>query len=412
MTNDGRRYQVLGVLGRGGFGVVYRAEMLGEGGFKRQVALKMLNSAADAMPEVAQRLRDEARLLGMLRHRAILQGDGLVVLDDRWTVVMEYIDGVDLQQIAAQGRIPSGCAMEIAGEVASALHVAYSHPNEAGEPLKLIHRDIKPSNVLLTPIGEVKVLDFGIARANFSGREASTKGMRFGSLGYMAPERLDFQDGPAGDVYALGVLLAEIIGGGTFGTSSVRPDRHQGLISAAGDRMRSAGASEPVVAFVASMVAYDPTKRPSAREVERRCRELRATLPPPWLRDWSEEVVPPLLKGRGLGSVSDLSALVLTERSGGTASVTMAFDVGDDATLDRPMNTFNDDDAEAPPLVPALEGVGRALPPPAAPPPRPVPPPARGTSGWLWVAGLSVLAVGVALGALLSVACLGLLALR
>jgi serine/threonine protein kinase len=370
MTTDGRRYRVLGVLGKGGFGTVYRAEMLGEGGFRRQVALKMLNSDMDAMPEIAQRLRDEARLLGMLRHRAILQGDGLVVLDDRWTVVMEYIDGVDLQLIGRKGVVPAGCALEIIGEVASALHVAYTQTTETGEPLKLIHRDIKPSNILLTRMGETKVLDFGIARANFAGREAKTKGMRFGSPGYMAPERLDFEEGPAGDVYALGVVLAELVGGDLFGHSSVRPDRHQSLIDAAAGRMKLRGVPDEVVAFMAELVAYEPAQRPLARDVERKSRELRGKLPAPWLRDWAEEVVPPILNLRGLGSIHDLSNSVLVERSGGQTSATISFEgpeITEPMSPARSQPTFSDEGeppTKAPDPRPALGPIEDSVPPP------------------------------------------------
>src|SRR5688572_24162758 len=93
---EGRRYRVMGVLGRGGFGTVFRADLLGEGSFVRPVALKVLNPEMEGVATVAARLRDEARLLGRVRHRSIVQVDGLVRLDDRWTVVMEYVDGVDL----------------------------------------------------------------------------------------------------------------------------------------------------------------------------------------------------------------------------------------------------------------------------------------------------------------------------
>jgi serine/threonine protein kinase len=116
-VNEGRRYQILGVLGRGGFGTVYRADLLGEGSFVRPVALKVLNADMEDVATVAERLRDEARLLGRIRHRAVVHVDGLVRLDDRWTIVMEYVDGADLGRVLEQhGRFPPRPAFEIVGE--------------------------------------------------------------------------------------------------------------------------------------------------------------------------------------------------------------------------------------------------------------------------------------------------------
>jgi serine/threonine-protein kinase len=86
--------------------------------------------------------------------------------------------------------------------------------------MHLIHRDIKPPNLLLTAAGETKVLDFGIARADFGGREAQTKSVLYGSVGYMAPERMEFEELPAGDVYALGTVLFELLDGQPLGKGS------------------------------------------------------------------------------------------------------------------------------------------------------------------------------------------------
>ena len=237
--SDGRCYQILGVLGKGGFGTVYKAELLGEGGFKRTVALKVLNADMEGMEDVARRLRDEARLLGLLRHRAILGVDGLVRLNGRWTVVMEFINGADLARVSAYAKIPLGPSLELIGEVASALHVAYTTPNADGVPMGLLHRDIKPQNVLLTAAGEIKVLDFGIARAEFSNREAKTQSVLYGSVAYMAPERLDFEELHEGDVYALGVVFYVILTGQAFGKASIRGERHAKHVEDALRRVRS-----------------------------------------------------------------------------------------------------------------------------------------------------------------------------
>ena len=121
--NEVRRYRVLETLGKGGFGTVYRAELLGSGGFAKQVALKVLND--EGQREIAHRLRDEARILGHIRHRAIVGVDGLAHLDEGWAVVMEYIDGVDAKELLAAGPVPARCALEIVEEAASALHAAY-----------------------------------------------------------------------------------------------------------------------------------------------------------------------------------------------------------------------------------------------------------------------------------------------
>ena len=314
--SEGRRYQILGVIGKGGFGTVYKAELLGEGGFKRTVALKVLNADMREMEDVASRLRDEARLLGLLRHRAILGVDGLVRLNGRWTVVMEFINGADLGRVTKTSRFPLGPALEVVGEVASALHVAYTTPSPQGVPLRLLHRDLKPQNILLTAAGETKVLDFGIARAEFSNREAKTQSVLYGSVAYMAPERLDFEELHEGDVYALGVVLYELLTGEQFGKASIRGERHAKAVEDAIHRVRRAtpDAGPGFLELLSAMLSYDPEERPNAREVERRCRALRSELnDAPWLRDWAESVVPEVLKGMAELGQDDFSGSILVE---------------------------------------------------------------------------------------------------
>ncbi|MEQ1571253.1 MAG: serine/threonine-protein kinase, partial [Myxococcota bacterium] len=302
---------MLGVLGRGGFGTVYRAELLGDGAFVRPVALKVLNPSMDEVATVAARLRDEARMLGRIRHRALVQVDGLVRLDDRWTVVMEYVEGVDLGWVVSSGGAPARCVLEVVGEVAGALHVAHHWQGDDGRPLGLLHRDIKPANVLLTAMGEVKIVDFGTSRATFAEREARTYGMRFGSPGYVAPERIEGVERPEGDVYSLGVLAYELLAGRKL-DRPVRRDRAELHVKEALDAL---GSHPPeVTQLVREMVAWDADERPATREVERRCRALVARLDGPFLRDWAEHAVPPLLRGRVLGDASrDFSSELVFE---------------------------------------------------------------------------------------------------
>ena len=137
METEGRRYRVLQAVGRGGFGTVYKAELLASGGFRKQVALKVLNEEASSDPEFSGRLRDEARMLGLISHPSVVRVDGLSLLDGRWTVVMEFVDGVDLKQLAKQGAVPLG--LEIAEQVADALHAVFGAPQADGEPLRLLH---------------------------------------------------------------------------------------------------------------------------------------------------------------------------------------------------------------------------------------------------------------------------------
>ena len=317
VSTPSRAYHVKSTLGKGGFGTVYRAELKGEGGFTKSVALKVLNADMEGLDEIAQRMRDEARVLGLVRHRAIVQVDGLVRLNGRWTIVMEFVNGVDLKVLAEKFVVPPGPALEMAGEIAGALHAAWTSPGPSGAPLSILHRDIKPSNAQLTALGEVKVLDFGIARADFEGREAVTRSLTFGSLEYMAPERMDLIDTPAGDVYALGSVLYELLAGQMLGKTSINPKRHderleERLLALQGKL--SAG-SEPLIDLLRDMLAYEHEGRPDARDVERQCARLRRNWPEPMLRDWAEDVVPALIAQRPAMDADDFTGSTLYERT-------------------------------------------------------------------------------------------------
>ncbi len=297
-TPGGRRFQVLEALGQGAFGTVYRARMLGDGAFVKEVAIKLLRT--DVEPEraegMARRTRDEARLLGMVRHRALLHVDGLVRLNGRWAVVMELVDGCTLRDLMRLGPVPPAVACAVVREVAGGLSAAWDATAPDGSPLRLVHRDIKPANLQLSVAGDVKVLDFGVARAQFDGREAETVGMMLGTLRYMAPERFDGIDGPEGDVYALGVVLAELLTREPVSKTSGNRERHEAVVAEVRGRLVRGLPAEPdpagLVALVEQMLAYDPAARPDARVVEQRAWDLARTWPEPRLPDFARAEVP------------------------------------------------------------------------------------------------------------------------
>jgi serine/threonine protein kinase len=390
-----RQYRVLEVLGRGGFGTVYRAELRLPGGFVKDVALKVLDAEAEGDPERLARLRDEARLLGLVRHRALVGVDGLVRLFDRWTVVMEYVSGASLQRLLdVVGPLPIPVALQVVEEVASGLHAAYTAIDKDDRPIRLLHRDVKPSNVQVSRLGEVKLLDFGIARGDFGARETESASIVYGSLPYVAPERLDLQDMHESDVFSLVVTLAQLATGGRPPAVSADPVKHAARIEETGAQVRRAGGSDELVALIRRGLAWEPADRPDARELERQCRALRASLPDVHLADWAETEVARVEQAREVQK-GPFSGMLVAEAATTESHRHLAdlLGVAIPTTFDDPVTTEAEPTAEVPPPEPT----------PVPPTPsRPAPPPRR-RGRWLTALGLVVLA----LAALVAVGLLG-----
>ena len=266
-------YRVLGLVGEGGFGKVYRARMEGPEGFVKDVAIKVLRDGCD--DKVLQRFRDESRIMGLVRDRGVVAVEAPVELVGRWAIIMEYADGTSLSRlIRGAGALPPAVALELVMEIARLLDSVYKQPGPDNLPLELIHRDLKPSNIQISRSGEVRVLDFGIARATFSGREASTTSKIGGTLGYIAPERLHGVEGPEGDIFSLGVILAQAV----LGKPRPAP--------------RAEGQADEIIAkildYADRMSSGILELRPTAREVERWCRNTRAGLDGDGMREWCE----------------------------------------------------------------------------------------------------------------------------
>jgi serine/threonine-protein kinase len=207
------RYRVLGFIGAGGMGAVYRAEHVH---MRKTVALKLLLPEFVKVEEVVQRFEREAIAAGRIDHPNVVAASDFGKLDDgSFYLVLEYVDGTSLRALLAQGALPAVRALHIARQTALALGAAHA----AG----VVHRDLKPDNIMLVPAPEggdrVKVLDFGIARVAPPGQgRDSTKltrvGVVMGTIAYMSPEQATGQAvDERADLYSLGVMLYEMIAG-------------------------------------------------------------------------------------------------------------------------------------------------------------------------------------------------------
>jgi serine/threonine-protein kinase len=202
------KYQVTEVLGRGGMGIVYRAQDKRMG---RPVAIKTLTEGYMKDPGMLERFYQEAEKTGMLKHANIVTVYDLGEQDGMPYIVMEYVEGTPLDRIIRESHpVPLVYKLKIIEQVCHAL--GYAH--QAG----VVHRDVKPANVIVQPDGVAKLLDFGIARLERSGKIAgltlTLPGNVIGTLPYMAPERLQGvrSDGRS-DIFATGVLLYQLITG-------------------------------------------------------------------------------------------------------------------------------------------------------------------------------------------------------
>ena len=211
------QYEILGELGEGHFGKVYTAvgEVPGRGihpGKRRVVAVKKLR---EPDPESIRLLLQEFALLDQVKHRSIVRV--FEYLEDETAVVMEVVHGVSLRAVldacaSRREQMFTEAAVEIGCELADALYQAYTTPGDNGERLQLVHRDLKPENVMLTKAGEVKILDFGLARVDNADFVRDDPNRIKGTPVYMAPEQARGEDiDHRTDLFALGLILYELL---------------------------------------------------------------------------------------------------------------------------------------------------------------------------------------------------------
>lgn len=210
------RYTLLERVGGGGMATVYRASLTGAGGFEKDVAVKVIRQELSEESQFTAMFLDEARLSARLNHANVVQTFDFGEAEGVHFLAMELVRGrtlaATLRICAAKGtRLGLAPSLHVAAEVAKGLGYAHRLSGAGGEPLGIVHRDVSPQNVLISREGEVKLADFGIAKA-VNRSHVTQPGRVRGKCAYMAPEQIRGEDldGRA-DVFALGIVLWECL---------------------------------------------------------------------------------------------------------------------------------------------------------------------------------------------------------
>ena len=188
------RYEVIRAIASGGMATVHLARTVGEGGFERLVAIKVMHPHIATDPAFVAMFLDEARLAARIRHPNVVATHDVQKSPAGVFLVMDYIDGPSLHTVlrALHERdrvLPLDITLRIMGDALAGLHAAHELCGENGEPLNLVHRDISPDNILVGNDGLARITDFGVARAE--SRISTTSGAALkGKLAFMSPERI------------------------------------------------------------------------------------------------------------------------------------------------------------------------------------------------------------------------------
>ncbi len=211
-------YRLIRQIAVGGMAEIHLAKTTGIAGFEKYVALKMIHPNFAEDEQFIQMLVDEAKIAVQLTHGNIAQTFDLGRVGETYYITMEFVDGADLYKILRRAseqdvEMPLDVCAFIGKEVASALDHAHRKKDHIGKPLGIVHRDVSPQNVLISFAGEIKLVDFGIAKATMKARQTAV-GVIKGKYYYMSPEQawgdsIDYRS----DIFSAGIVLYEMITG-------------------------------------------------------------------------------------------------------------------------------------------------------------------------------------------------------
>ena len=289
-------YRLVERIGRGGMAEVFLAEAFGASGFEKKVAVKTLLPELRSSGEHLRLLIEEAKLGARFSHRNLVGVHDLGVDDGVYYVRMDWVDGRDLHTLLRAARPTPPLALFVASEVALALDCVHRATDDRGRALGLVHRDVSPANILVSRAGEVKLADFGVAKAT-SLADTTRANVRKGKYAYMSPEQVAGDPlGAASDQFALGVTLHEmLLGRRPFDGHGGSDDNGSPL-----ETMRRITAAEPpdlaalppdLARLLWRCLARDPAARfPSAGDLHHAIVEARMKWPeagPPELASWT-----------------------------------------------------------------------------------------------------------------------------
>ncbi|WP_394843845.1 protein kinase [Pendulispora brunnea] len=264
------RYELVAELARGGMGIVYLACVQGPGGFSKLLIIKELKPEFVDDPAILSMFVEEARLAARLQHPNVAQTIEVAQEGNRPYIAMEYLQGQSLATIhrRARGKLSPEALLRVIVEMLRGLHYAHTLTDYDGANLGLIHRDVSPHNVFITYAGEVKVLDFGIAKAADTQLETRT-GVLKGKVAYLAPELVHGREYDARvDVFSAGAMIWEAVAGRPLWKGSKEVDVLHSLINWEVPRIRSAcpDISDELAHICDKATAANPAERYESAE--------------------------------------------------------------------------------------------------------------------------------------------------